>query len=132
MLYVPTARSPRSTPSPVDALPCASRSISNTCSPAAASAVARLMAVVVLPTPPFWLAIASTRGDRAATRVGSGTADSGSGIVVDRCDVADPEDARVLRRVAGNAFYPHVPPRRGRRQFGLDGCPLKKEADAVW
>ena len=31
-------------------------------SPIAASAVPRLMAVVVLPTPPFWLAIARTRG----------------------------------------------------------------------
>src|SRR5580658_7603534 len=128
MLYVPTARSARSTPSPVDALPCASRSISSTCSPAAASAVARLMAVVVLPTPPFWLAIASTRGNRAATMMGSGTADSGSGIVVDTGDVADPENARVLRRVAGNALHPHVPFCCRCRQFGLDGGALKKEA----
>src|SRR5262249_22688950 len=34
----------------------------STFSPIAASAVPRLMAVVVLPTPPFWLASASTRG----------------------------------------------------------------------
>src|SRR5215469_2130524 len=32
--------------------------------PAAASAVARLIAVVVLPTPPFWLASAMTRARR--------------------------------------------------------------------
>src|SRR5215813_3286347 len=32
----------------------------STCSPMAASAVPRLIAVVVLPTPPFWLAMAST------------------------------------------------------------------------
>ena len=34
----------------------------STRSPVAASAVPRLIAVVVLPTPPFWLATASTRG----------------------------------------------------------------------
>ncbi len=38
---------------PVDALPCGSRSISSTRLPVAASAVARLIALVVLPTPPF-------------------------------------------------------------------------------
>src|SRR5476651_2437169 len=49
-------------PRPVEALPCGSRSINSTFSPTAASAVARLMAVVVLPTPPFWLAIAKIFG----------------------------------------------------------------------
>src|SRR3954447_22750314 len=49
-------------PSPVEALPCGSRSTISTFSPMAASAVPRLMAVVVLPTPPFWLARARTRG----------------------------------------------------------------------
>src|ERR1700730_11245531 len=49
-------------PSPVEALPCGSRSMISTCSPIAASAVPRLIAVVVLPPPPFWLAIAVTRG----------------------------------------------------------------------
>ena len=44
------------------ALPCGSRSTISTCSPMAASAVARLMAVVVLPTPPFWLATVMMRG----------------------------------------------------------------------
>ena len=34
--------------------------------PAAANAVARLIAVVVLPTPPFWLATAMIRARRAA------------------------------------------------------------------
>src|SRR3954452_15686835 len=53
-------------PSPVEALPCGSRSTISTCSPMAASAVPRLIAVVVLPTPPFWLAIASTRGRPAS------------------------------------------------------------------
>src|SRR5690348_5781679 len=49
-------------PSPVEALPCGSRSTISTVSPTAASAVPRLMAVVVFPTPPFWLARARTRG----------------------------------------------------------------------
>ena len=39
----------------------------STRSPIAASAVPRLMAVVVLPTPPFWLAMASTRGGLAGS-----------------------------------------------------------------
>src|SRR5690606_15348824 len=51
-----------SMPRPVEALPCGSRSTISTRSSIAASAVPRLMAVVVLPTPPFWLAIARTRG----------------------------------------------------------------------
>src|SRR5262245_32647331 len=55
-------------PRPVDALPCGSRSTISTCSPIAASAVPRLIAVVVLPTPPFWLAIASTRAGRDGAR----------------------------------------------------------------
>ena len=44
--------------------PCGSVSMISTFSPTAASAVPRLMAVVVLPTPPFWLATASTRNPR--------------------------------------------------------------------
>src|SRR4051812_46134987 len=50
------------TPSPVEALPCGSMSTISTLSPTAASAVPRLIAVVVLPTPPFWLATTRTRG----------------------------------------------------------------------
>src|SRR5208282_174385 len=52
-------------PRPVEALPCGSRSMIRTSSPMAASAVPRLIAVVVLPTPPFWLATARTRGGLA-------------------------------------------------------------------
>src|SRR3569833_2021505 len=48
-------------PSPVEALPCGSESTSSTFSPTAARAVPRLIAVVVLPTPPFWLATTRTR-----------------------------------------------------------------------
>src|SRR5450755_3058527 len=49
-------------PRPVEALPCGSRSMTKVGSPIAASAVPRLIAVVVLPTPPFWLATTRTRG----------------------------------------------------------------------
>src|SRR5262245_21940625 len=49
-----------STPLPVVALPCGSRSISNTRRLVATREAARLIQVVVLPTPPFWLAIANT------------------------------------------------------------------------
>src|SRR5215469_12000440 len=45
----------------VDALPCGSRSTTSTRLPCRARQAARLTAVVVLPTPPFWLAIVITR-----------------------------------------------------------------------
>src|SRR5439155_12907871 len=59
------APSPGGRPRPVLALPCGSRSTTRTRRPVAAKAVARLPAVVVLPTPPFWLAIAMMRARRA-------------------------------------------------------------------
>src|SRR5476649_963203 len=49
-------------PLPVVALPCGSRSIKSTRLPAPARLAARLTLVVVLPTPPFWLATARMRG----------------------------------------------------------------------
>src|SRR5580658_987100 len=52
-------------PRPVEALPCGSMSIRSTRLCTAASAVARLTAVVVLPTPPFWLTTAKIRGGLA-------------------------------------------------------------------
>src|SRR6266403_34765 len=45
-------------PSPLVEFDCESQSTSRTGTSAAASEAARLMAVVVLPTPPFWLATA--------------------------------------------------------------------------
>src|SRR5690606_20487 len=53
-----------STPLPMVALPCGSRSTSKTLRGVRASAAARLTAVVVLPTPPFWLATAMIRAMR--------------------------------------------------------------------
>src|SRR5690606_40207477 len=49
-----------SMPLPMVALPWGSRSIISTRRLVATSEAARLMQVVVLPTPPFWLAIANT------------------------------------------------------------------------
>ena len=48
-------------PTPLVRLAWGSMSTSRTCWSARASEAARLMAVVVLPTPPFWLAIAMIR-----------------------------------------------------------------------
>src|SRR5580658_683083 len=50
-----------SIPLPIVALPCGSRSTSKTRRLVAASEAARFTAVVVLPTPPFWFAMAMTR-----------------------------------------------------------------------
>src|SRR5262245_47320384 len=47
--------------SPVDAFPCGSRSITKTRLPCSARATAILTVVVVLPTPPFWLATQTIR-----------------------------------------------------------------------
>src|SRR3954452_19607717 len=48
-------------PSPTDSDPWGSKSTSSTLRPYSASAAPRLMVVVVLPTPPFWLHIEMTR-----------------------------------------------------------------------
>src|SRR5580765_8491362 len=48
-------------PTPLVRLLCGSTSTRSTRRPATASEAARLMVVVVLPTPPFWLATATTR-----------------------------------------------------------------------
>src|SRR5690606_19424660 len=53
---------PGATPTPLEAFACGSRSTSNVGFSAAARLAARLTAVVVLPTPPFWLAIAMMFG----------------------------------------------------------------------
>src|SRR2546430_3112618 len=51
----------RGIPMPLVACACGSPSTSKTCIPETASAAERLTAVVDLPTPPFWFAIAITR-----------------------------------------------------------------------
>src|SRR5690554_4923139 len=111
---------------PVLALPCASRSTSSTFLPTAASAVARLIAVVVLPTPPFWLARATTRArpERAASGAGLlGWLASSTG------NFADPEDGC---GGVGDARHPldAHPPIFGRLgQFLVRLGTLRKDAD---
>src|SRR5580698_10248807 len=51
----------RAKPSPPVELACGSQSTSNTRHSAAASEAAKLIDVVVFPTPPFWFAMAMTR-----------------------------------------------------------------------
>jgi len=48
-------------PTPLVELPCGSASMSSVLRSAVASEAAMFTAVVVLPTPPFWFAIAITR-----------------------------------------------------------------------
>ena len=48
-------------PRPTESEPCGSKSTSSTLRPNSASEAPRLMVVVVLPTPPFWLHIEITR-----------------------------------------------------------------------
>ncbi len=61
-------------PSPTDSEPWGSKSTSSTLRPNSASEAPRLMVVVVLPTPPFWLHIEITRaGPCSVTGRGSGS-----------------------------------------------------------
>ena len=51
--YIECSRPRFSIPSPVEALPCGSRSMISVRNPISASAAPRFTVVVVLPTPPF-------------------------------------------------------------------------------
>src|ERR1700741_5223174 len=87
-------------PRPVEALPCGSRSMISTSSPMAASAVPRLIAVVVLPTPAFWLASASTRGITGGAKEGEDV----SIMVAARCDAVGVRKAREYK------YFPSLGP----------------------
>src|SRR5687768_14507655 len=100
-------------PRPVEALPCGSRSTSSTFQPIAASAVARLIAVVVLPTPPFWLAI--------ATRIIGSTSPS-----LFRLHVAEHQDGRVRISAARFASGITLPASLGFGQFRFGVSALGK------
>src|SRR5690554_1630388 len=71
-------------PAPMVALPCGSRSTSNTRFGVRASAAARLTAVVVLPTPPFWLATAMMRAMRLVPWFSDASSEDGAGRRSDR------------------------------------------------
>src|SRR6185369_3903131 len=61
------------TPRPTEQAPCGSKSTSSTFRPYSARAAPRLIVVVVLPTPPFWLARAMIRaGPCRCVGIGSG------------------------------------------------------------
>src|SRR3954453_6605168 len=66
------------TPRPTEQAPCGSKSTSSTLRPYSASAAPRLMVVVVLPTPPFWLVIETPGAgpccvnDRGCGKAGNG------------------------------------------------------------
>src|SRR3954451_11086615 len=109
-------------PSPVLALPCESRSTISTERPLAASAVPRLIAVVVLPTPPFWLATASTRPPplalpRCVAPPSAGTLES-----------VDDQHLSLGVREARSPLEPHCPTSGGVGQFLLRLTPLQEEA----
>ena len=73
-------------PTPAVRFACGSMSMSRTRRPSSASAPARLIAVVVLPTPPFWLAMAITcvKGVTSGSGVRSGTGGRSSGGMLPR------------------------------------------------
>src|SRR6185436_3012280 len=101
-----TGRASSAMPTPVEALPCGSRSRISTFSPMAASAVPRLMAVVVLPTPPFWLAMARTRRPEIGARLTGSFLRLGLGL-----EIADHDHAGVRIGAARNQLgieIPHV------------------------
>src|SRR5947208_1955305 len=106
-------------PKPVEALPWGSKSSSSTFLPLAASAVARLIAVVVLPTPPFWLATASTR--RGACSSGIAVASMAEGLHAQN-DALWAGAARLCR----DGHCP-LPPRLG--QFFWRRFALEEQAD---
>src|SRR4051794_7928720 len=105
-------------PSPVLAFPCESRSTISTERPLAASAVPRLIAVVVLPTPPFWLATASTRPRPAGV----------CSLAPDTLQPADDEDTALGVRQARLPLDLHCPASGRRGQFRLGLPALEKEA----
>ena len=93
-------------PRPTESEPCGSKSTSSTLRPYSASAAPRLMVVVVLPTPPFWLHIETTRalpwrrerrglrelGHRSPGRADHGSADRGERRLGLRLRVGDERD----------------------------------------
>src|SRR5476651_486143 len=104
----------RGMPRPVEALPWGSESSNSTRSPIAESAVPRLIAVVVLPTPPFWLAMARTRVGLPGT--------------------AEPfhfEDPALGVAEAGDGAAGEAPGLAGVGDLGLGAAALEEEADGA-
>src|SRR3569833_338521 len=110
-------RSWRWMPRPVEALPWGSIPITRVGAPTAARAVPRLIAVVVLPTPPFCLATTRTRGlagsDMAGTQLSHGDYSSGR------------------LRLAWHLRRLHVPIFMGFGQFSHYILSFKEQANAI-
>src|SRR5512138_459306 len=105
-------------PKPVEALPCGSMSITSVGAPTAAKAVPRLIAVVVLPTPPFWLAITRTRG---LVSDGAGPMD----------EIPDLQNRPQRMRFAGVGPDSHLPELAGIGQLKHHILALEKQAHSV-
>src|SRR4051794_31957001 len=96
--------------------------------PAAAKAVARLTAVVVLPTPPFWLTIARMRGMAAAAGgVVSSIASSGAAVMLCTDHLFQAQHGAGGVRDTLVQRGPHIPRFARLGQFFPDGLALQKE-----
>src|SRR6185437_10168852 len=82
-------------PRPTESAPCGSKSTSRTRRPNSASAAPRLMVVVVLPTPPFWLQTATTRAGPCLVS-GSGWGKTGRGRPVGPVTSSATRDAATM------------------------------------
>src|SRR5579871_3366690 len=119
-------------PRPVLAFPCGSKSITSTRLWTAARAVARLIAVVVLPTPPFWFATARIRWCRGSR--GCSSAVSAAGALGGRSSMSGtkPLHSQYMAGRIGQTSQDlclHYPTRRGRGQFIAHALPLEEETN---
>ena len=85
-------------PSPTDSEPCGSKSTSSTLRPYSASDAPRLIVVVVLPTPPFWLHIEMIRA-LPWMPIGRGSGRSGHGRPVGPSTAPSGSTAAAARRI---------------------------------
>src|SRR5271157_4519736 len=114
-------------PRPVVAFAWGSMSMTRTRLSQAASAVARLIAVVVLPTPPFWLATATIRARRmtGTARVRASTVARLTGYLLQ----AKNDPPRIGTALAQRRR--HFPAFAREGQFLLDPFAFEKQADTV-
>src|SRR5262252_7048847 len=104
--------------SAVDAFPCGSRSTTSTWVPCSARHAARLTAVVVLPTPPFWLAMVITRHDGGRGHSRSVSPSAASAV----CAGLTGARPAALTVAAGTGTGPAAGPRAG-TFTGAEGAP---------
>src|SRR3989339_2282279 len=105
-----------STPRPLVALACGSRSTSKTRRSAAAMDAARFTAVVVFPTPPFWFATATIRA-MAGLLVGAQF----------RRTIDQSPDS-LARQITRKRQAPAIPPGLGLRfGVGMDGRTIRRD-----